>query len=204
MEEAFAELLAELGVGPGLARPLFHAIARPYRSPGRHYHNLDHVAAVLRTVHDLWEAPPPALRLATWFHDVAYETQRADNEERSAELARALLGDLSVAGPIVDETARLILLTRTHQTTDDDRAGQVLLDADLAILGANEAEYARYARAIRQEYAWVADEAYRAGRRRVLEGFLRRPRLYFTEAMFRKAEAMARDNLEREIQSLSA
>ena len=36
---------------------------------------------------------------------------------------------------VIEETARLILLTKHHATAADDRVGQLLLDADLAILG---------------------------------------------------------------------
>jgi predicted metal-dependent HD superfamily phosphohydrolase len=102
----------------------------------------------------------------------------------------------------VEEAARLILLTRTHRCAPDDRAGRVLLDADLAVLGGSREDYDRYARAIRREYAWVEEAAYRAGRRRVLEGFLARPRLFLTDKFFRAREAAARENLRRETASL--
>ena len=71
----------------------------------------------------------------------------------------------------------------------------VLLDADLAILGASEDRYARYARDIRAEYAWVPDADYRAGRSRVLQHFLALPRIYFTDVMFEEGEQRARANL---------
>src|SRR5262249_59053313 len=99
-----------------------------------------------------------------------------------------VLGELGVGPAVVDEVARLVLLTKTHDCAEGDSAGEVLLDADLAILGAEEAEYDRYARAIRAEYAWVSEGDYRAGRRRVLEGFLARPRLYRTPAFRRHRE----------------
>ncbi|MGZ7283798.1 HD domain-containing protein, partial [Streptococcus pyogenes] len=58
------------------------------------------------------------------------------------------------------------------------RDTQVLLDADLAILGASEERYKRYAADIRKEYAWVPEADYRKGRAAVLERFLAAPRLY--------------------------
>ncbi len=54
----------------------------------------------------------------------------------------------------------------------------VLIDADLAILGASPANYQDYARKIRQEYAWVAVEDYRHGRTKILEKMLSRRRIY--------------------------
>jgi predicted metal-dependent HD superfamily phosphohydrolase len=131
-----------------------------------------------------------------------YDPHAHDNEERSADHARAVLRPLGVPDPVVDEAARLIRLTQGHYTGPDDTAGHVLLDADLAVLGADGPAYDAYARAIRREYAWVPEGAYREGRRRVLEGFLRRPRLYATEAMFASREGPARANLRREIASL--
>jgi predicted metal-dependent HD superfamily phosphohydrolase len=201
MEEQWAELFAELAA-PGLWGNLYTEVVAAYASPGRHYHNLAHIGAVLRTVSWLCEQPSPALRLAVWLHDIVYDTRANDNEERSADYARRVLAPLSVPPAIIDETARLVLLTKAHQADAADRAGQVLLDADLAILGAEEAEYEQYARAIRQEYEWVPQERYRAGRAEVLEGFLRRPRIYHTDAMFSRAEDQARRNLAREARSL--
>ena len=106
---------------------------------------------------------------------------------------------LGVAASTIDETARLILLTRSHETGPGDRAGCTLLDADLAILAADSPTYDAYAEAIRREYAWVPEADYRAGRRRVLERFLVRPRIFFTMEMG-QAEPLARANLVREIE----
>jgi predicted metal-dependent HD superfamily phosphohydrolase len=189
-----------LGCAPEAAGAAFADLARRYGEPHRHYHTLGHLAEVLRTVRELAPGDPdPALLLAAWFHDVIYDPRAADNEERSAEHARTVLGSLGVPEAVRAETARLILLTRAHSAGPDDRAGQLLLDADLAILGAAEGAYDRYAAAIRREYAWVPEEDYRAGRRRVLESFMARPRLYNTEALCARAEAAARANLRREI-----
>lgn len=103
-----------------------------------------------------------------------------------------------------EETARLILLTKTHQTTPDDRVGQALLDADLAILGAEPARYDDYARQIRQEYAWVAEEGYRSGRAQVLRRFLQRSRLFGTDTHYQHLEDTARSNLGRELERLES
>ena len=180
------------------AAPGFADLAARYGEPGRHYHTLDHVRAVLDRIDALWPDAPPALRLAAWLHDVVYDSRAADNEERSADYARAVLPALGVPSDVIEETARLILLTRSHETDSDDRAGRTLLDADLAVLSADAPTYDAYAAAIRREYAWVPEPDYRAGRRRVLERFLVRPRIFLTMEMA-EAEPRARDNLRREI-----
>jgi predicted metal-dependent HD superfamily phosphohydrolase len=198
------QLLSGLGATADECRRTFADLAARYASAGRHYHTLGHVGAVLRTLAELGaeEASQPALFLAAWFHDAVYDSQAKDNEEQSASLAVANLRPLRLPEPVLEETARLVLLTKTHQAAPDDAPGHLLLDADLAILGAGEADYDAYARAIRREYDWVPEDLYREGRRRVLEGFLARPRLYFTPVLGARLEEQARRNLRREIAAL--
>lgn len=182
----------------------FEELAAAYGSSDRHYHTLTHVAQVLETVTLLQNEAQDAdaVRLAGWLHDVVYDPRAADNEERSADYAGLVLPRLAVPPPTVAHVQELIRLTKTHRASAGDRDGMVLLDADLFVLGSDEAEYAAYARAIRQEYAWVPDEEYRAGRTRVLQAFLRRPRIFSTERLAQQREAAARRNLQREIDGL--
>ena len=77
----------------------------------------------------------------------------------------------------------------------------MLIDSDLAILGASESAYQAYANQIRQEYAWVPETDYRMGRRKVLERFLARPRIFHYLA---DLEASARRNIAAEISRLGA
>jgi predicted metal-dependent HD superfamily phosphohydrolase len=195
-------LLTPFGGADSAIRRAFDDLAARYAGLVRYYHTLDHVRAVLEVLEAAGGKAPPLL-VAAWYHDAVYDSQAGDNEERSADLARAALAALNAPAAVRDETARLILLTKTHETDADDADGRLLLDADLAVLGADEAGYDRYARAIRREYAWVDEAAYRAGRRKVLQGFLDRPRIYHTPALFDRLEAAARRNLRREIAVLA-
>jgi predicted metal-dependent HD superfamily phosphohydrolase len=185
---------------------VFEEVERRYAEPTRHYHTLDHVQQVTQVTYQLSRSErrllTPAIDLAAILHDVVYDSRAKDNEERSAEYAHEVLASLGVDRATRDEVARLILLTKRHETTVDDFSGQFLLDADLSVLGADEGEYDRYADAIRREYSWVSDEDYRTGRWEVLKRFLARPRLYFTPTMHERCEAKARANLAREIASL--
>jgi predicted metal-dependent HD superfamily phosphohydrolase len=204
LRASWTDLLAGFGAAPAAIQASFADLVARHAEPHRHYHTLAHVAAVLRIIHALCPdaAGRPALLLAGWFHDAVYDPRAGDNEERSAELARAVLRPLGVPESTLDEVGRLILLTRSHQAGPDDWDGHVLLDSDLAILGADEPTYDDYARAIRREYAWVAEEQYRAGRRRVLEGFLARAHIYFTPLMRARCEGRARANMAREVAAL--
>ena len=145
--------------------------------PGRFYHTLDHIKDVLETVESLGSHARNlnAVKLAAWLHDVIYDSRASDNEERSGDYAERLCEELSVLeGCLV---AALIRKTRTHDAGQDADA-QVLLDADLAILGASEAVYRDYCDKIRKEYAWVPESDYRQGRRQVLQNYLNRPRIF--------------------------
>jgi predicted metal-dependent HD superfamily phosphohydrolase len=203
LEADWTALLTALGADARSAVAVFDTLARAYNSPHRHYHTLDHIAAVLADLHRVEEtlpSPEPVL-LAGWLHDLVYDSKAGDNEERSAREAHVLLARLGVAEAVVHETARLILLTRTHEAEDADRGGCALLDADLAILAAPSAEYEAYAAAIRREYAWVPEDRYREGRAQVLERFLQRERIYRTGASAGREE-QARANLRRETAAL--
>jgi predicted metal-dependent HD superfamily phosphohydrolase len=84
-----------------------------------------------------------------------------------------------------------------------DRDTAALLDADLAILGAPEERYRRYAADVRKEYAFVPDAEYRKGRAAVLDGFLGRPRIYHHRLTFEEYEGPARANLRAELTRLA-
>jgi predicted metal-dependent HD superfamily phosphohydrolase len=188
------DLLHTWDVDPALAARAFEEVCEQYSEPGRYYHTLDHVRYMLNCVDSigLHARNVNAVRLATWLHDVIYESRASDNEERSANYARRLCDTLAI--PDGSQVALLILKTKTHEAGDDPDA-QVLLDADLAILGASEPAYRAYAEKIRQEYAWV-----RSGRRQVLTKFLTRPNIFH---FLTHLEEPARHNITAEIARLA-
>jgi predicted metal-dependent HD superfamily phosphohydrolase len=200
------QLLQPFEIEQGTVQTTFAAIATAYSSPQRYYHNLEHIQAVLSTISTLQEQAQDwqALKFAAWLHDVVYDPQAKNNEAKSADYARILLANLSVPSVTITNTVRLILNTQHHQAAATDIDSQILLDADLAILGAPADQYQRYAQAIRQEYAWVTEIDYRRGRQQVLERFLQRSKIYYTSNMQTTVEPLARNNLSRELQSLFA
>jgi predicted metal-dependent HD superfamily phosphohydrolase len=200
------ELLERSGADPTAGERVFADLVAAYGGLGRFYHNFDHLAEVLAAVSALagqaWDLV--AVRFAAWFHDAVYNPRAADNEERSAAWAEQALGELGVPRATAEVARRLILLTRTHAAEPEDSDGRILLDADLKILGMPGERYRAYAAAIRKEYAWVPEEAYRLGRGRVLRSFLSRERIYTTRALSEALEAPARRNLQAELQELEA
>lgn len=196
---SFDRAMAELGVASDRAAEVRLALERRYQERGRHYHTLDHVAAMARlaAAHEPDLRDPSAVTLAIWYHDAVYRTRRADNEAQSAALCRRELGDL-VPADRLDLIERLILATRTHEPTADLPDSAPFVDFDLAILGSEPAVYDAYARAIRKEYRWVPALIYRKRRAEALQRFASRPAIYFTPGC-RRLETSARRNLAREL-----
>jgi predicted metal-dependent HD superfamily phosphohydrolase len=174
-------------------------LLRRWAEPWRHYHDVEHLADVLRALDELSMPPPVTIRLAAWFHDAVYDPHAADNEERSAELAASTLRGAGVHPVDVAEVVRLVRLTASHVPTPDDPAGALLCDADLAILGSPPTRYARYVADVRLEYDHVPDDDFRAARSRILREFLRRPAIYRTATGRARWESAARRNLSAEL-----
>ena len=84
-------------------------------------------------------------------------------------------------------------------TTPDS---QLLVDIDLAILGADERTYAEFEVNVRSEYRWVPAILFRRKRAEILESFLARPQIYSTRSFHERYEASARGNLARAIEAL--
>ncbi len=185
---------------------LLDAVLARHREPHRRYHTLTHVMWVLRHINMLVAADEPttdeaAVRLAALWHDAVYNSAATDNEARSALLARAAAAELGWALPRQLLVERLVLATAGHQPVDADEA--MLVDADLAILGASAQDYSVYVTGVRSEYAHVSDDAWRTGRTAVLTGFLAQPHLFTTVTMRIQREARARVNIAAELSGLS-
>jgi len=191
--------------GPDPAPYAENLLAR-WQEPQRHYHTLTHLTSVLDHI-DVLEKhadDPDVVRLAAWFHDAVYLPDRSENEERSARLAERALAEAGVPQDRTAEVARLVRLTVTHAPADDDRDGQVLCDADLAILAAPPSAYAAYTAAVREEYHFVPNDAFREGRSAILQQLLSLPRLFRTPYGAAEWEATARYNLAAELELLAS
>jgi predicted metal-dependent HD superfamily phosphohydrolase len=171
-----------------------------YAEPHRRYHTLEHAAAVVRDsawlAGDLGATERAVLAIAAWAHDVVYDADPGEDERASARWARAALA--GAAEPHVERVEGLILATIGHDAPPDDHLATALLDADLAILGAPEEQYAAYARGVREEYAKYPDDVWREGRISVLEGMLARELYRSGTARARWATA-AEKNLTAEL-----
>jgi len=185
-------------------------LVRRYAEPHRRYHDLGHVRFVERTAAELAGplgvagAAAHVLAVAALAHDVVYAGRPGADEEASATWVRDRLTQAGADPAQRDEAARLVAATASHAAEPGDVLAAVLFDADLAILGSTEADYDAYAGKVREEYAGLPDDLWRAGRSAVLGELLGRAALYVTPPAARRWTVAARRDLAREIATLSA
>ncbi|WP_394537524.1 hypothetical protein [Lysobacter enzymogenes] len=184
------------------------ALQAAYAAPPRAYHNIGHVAEVLRHYADVAAGPgwaqPRETALAVLYHDAIYQAGRRDNEARSALLAREHIARWQAADGIdAARVAELIELTARHGAIardDVDEQTRLFLDGDMAILGAEPAVFDAYDRGIASEYrGHVPGPLFRLNRRRFLKALLKRERIFLSDFFHDRYDAAARNNLRRAI-----
>jgi predicted metal-dependent HD superfamily phosphohydrolase len=208
MTDAGQWLAAWRGLGvadsPELSR-LYRDVLLRYSEPHRHYHTGQHLAECFEKVQEIISLAehPAEVLVGLWFHDAIYDTQRHDNEQRSADWARSAAGGLGARAESAQRIHDLIMFTR-HSTAPVGVDAQVLVDADLSILGAPPARFQEYEAQVRSEYAWVPDEMFRSTRAKILKELLGRSRVYSTVPFQQRYEAQARRNLRNSLEGLEA
>ncbi|MFO1225569.1 N-methyl-D-aspartate receptor NMDAR2C subunit [Roseateles sp.] len=171
-----------------------------YAEPHRRYHSQQHLHECLvhlRPALHLTEHPGE-VEIALWFHDAIYELKAQDNEAQSAQWAARALAAAGLSSDVCERVVALVMATR-HAASPTAPDAQLLVDADLAILGATPERFAEYERQIREEYAWVPGWIFRRKRRAVLRQFLEREPLYATAHFRERLESAARRNLAQAI-----
>lgn len=191
----------ELGI-PASARleQLFADLLSRYAEPHRFYHTHRHLAECFEKWADLREQAerPAEVELAIWFHDAIYDTHSNSNEERSAELAR----DIALAqnmDPLSASRIYDLIMNTRHTRAPVEGDARLIVDTDLAILGAGTERFMEYEQQIRQEYAWVPEGVFRERRASVLREFLERKHIYSTELFRSRYEQKARENIQRSL-----
>lgn len=182
----------------------FADLVLAYSDKQRHYHNLQHIQAMLASLQHYQSQihEPDVMAFTIFFHDYIYNASNKNNEEESADAA---VHHLNKTAFPAEKTARVkayIIATKTHVNTLQQQDLDYLLDFDLQILGAEPALYEAYTRQIRQEYRIYPDLLYKPGRKKVLNHFLQMPAIYKTAALRATFEAAARKNIATEITNL--
>jgi predicted metal-dependent HD superfamily phosphohydrolase len=184
---------------------VFFQLLNQYSEAHRKYHTLEHIHECLLHAERIKHLATHygEIIIALWFHDAIYDTHRHDNEEQSARQARHCLEAAGVANDKINRIVALILATRHSQrpqTTDE----ALLVDIDLAILGAAPNRFQAYEAQIREEYSFVPESLFNAKRTEIIQGFLGRDRLYETDYFWASHENQAQMNLRRSIALIQA
>jgi predicted metal-dependent HD superfamily phosphohydrolase len=179
---------------------LVEALRRRYDEPHRKYHTLQHLGECLALAgrDGLLAEQPAEVVIALWFHDAVYDVHRHDNEAASAAWAREALLEAGVRAERVERVQALVMATR-HDAEPAPGDARLVVDIDLAILGAERERFDEYELQIREEYAHVPPEIFRAKRGEILQSFLDRPAIFGTPTYRERFEAKARENLARAI-----
>lgn len=182
--------------------PSYKSIMVRYSEPGRYYHTASHIAHGLQVLEMATHliTHPDTVRYAFWLHDAVYVPGRSDNEANSAQVAIEIAATLGIKEEIVKSAADLILVTAQHDPQGIDQ--QVMVDADLSILGSPWKQFAAYEANIRREYEHVDPEQFRKGRLRILNAFIKRPSIYSIPLFKGLYEDQARRNLTQSISIL--
>ena len=197
LARSWARAWGGVGAGDG-GDTTFRRLLAAYREPQRKYHTLQHLRECfgLFALVEERATHPAELALALWFHDAVYDVRGTDSEERSAEWAVDALrcGGATAA---VGERVHALVMATCHRAAPMQADERLLVDIDLAILGAPPRRFAQYERQIRAEYRHVAPASFTSRRDAILRAFLEREHVYATAHFRSRFEAQARANLAR-------
>ena len=199
--ERWEALLTGLGATP--ETDTFSQLQAAYAEKHRAYHTTRHIDECLGLLDEFraHAGNPSEVECALWFHDAIYEPMSNSNEERSANWAAEFGERVGVPSESVARIRAHIMATR-HVALPVDDDSRLLVDIDLAILGADPSRYDEFERDVRREYRWVPGIVYRSKRAAILQSFLDRPRIYHSEPACERFEGNARANLSGAIRSL--
>lgn len=137
-------------------------VRRRYSEPSRYFHTTEHLNDILSQIFDKYEGSEDLVPMviAGIFHDIVYDPQRKDNEEKSVELLRYL------SPPSTHEVwvkaEKIILATKTH-----DKIHELISDFnkfDCSILDRDYPELLKWEEQIYNEYKFAGWEEYKERR----------------------------------------
>ena len=191
LKTKFTTLCQNFSKDKALISLLWQEIQLAYSKPTRHYHTLKHLEDIYIELQPF--KLTSILEFAIFYHDIVYDVKRDDNEEQSALLAKKRLEELSVPSMFIEKISQLIIETKIHKASS--KLNALFLDADLSILGSSQERYKEYVQDVRKEYAFYDDTTYFSGRKKVLESFLDKERIYESRYFYDKYERQARVNI---------
>jgi predicted metal-dependent HD superfamily phosphohydrolase len=203
LQDAFYGACSTFSDDQKLIDSLWSEVKNAYMQSHRYYHTLSHLSFMYDELKKCASEIDDidAMIFALFYHDIIYNPQKGDNEEKSASLATDRLSQLNTPSEFSTQVSTMILKTKNHEEAES-ADGNLFLDADLAVLGTEKSKYQAYAKSIRKEYSVYPDFLYKPGRLKVIEHFLKMPVIFKTPSFRKNFEIQARFNLQREAESL--
>ena len=188
-----------LGVTKTKEREWWRRVETKYGEPGRHYHTLVHVDAMLAlaTQHEVQDRV--SVDLATIFHDIIYDAidgGQGRNERESAQVFVEFAHSTTMTSERISKVVQWIERTWSHDGADLDGDGRLFMDFDMSILGAERGAYALYASQVRREYGHVNWLYWRIGRSQFLSSST--SKRVFSSPQFAGLEGRALENARAE------
>lgn len=203
LAERWEAMWDRLGLTPRTGS--FETVFARWNEPHRGYHTPRHLLETLRVYEILspYSEAPDLGQVALWHHDVIYNVNQGDNEERSADLAYNTF--VKCGGDVAQgEEIRKMVISTSHRYRVSNIEAAIVVDADLAILGSTPERFDEYEEQVRREYPSASEPHYVAGRLKAMTPFLDRPTLFRTPLLRDLLEARGRENLTRSLGSLRA
>lgn len=200
--EHWQKLWTRLGCNTDVSG-LYSKLIDAYSQKHRAYHNVNHLEQCLTEFDEIRKllTSPDEVEMAIWFHDAIYDPTSHSNEADSAAWAVKELQNHGIDEERTSKINAFILATK-HDGIPGDSDTQFLLDIDLSILGSEYERYQEYEKSIHEEYKWVSEDVFRKKRAEILQTFLDREWIYYTEIFKEKYESRARVNLANAISVL--
>lgn len=192
-------------------------VLRMYDEHHRAYHTRQHIEEVfglfdeLANMYGLDERDITIAALSIFYHDAIYLTDTpdniADNEINSANLAvNHMIHRLGISEMGIQYSVNQIIeATKNHEIDPmQNPVGALVIDSDMAILGADAHRYEDYKKQIRQEFSIFPDVVFYGARRDTfLIPTVQKTRLFLTDEMEDRYGDTARDNMMQEIGELN-
>jgi len=175
----------------------------PAYTKDRHYHTLRHVISMLENIKDFKLGSfndTSKLELAIWFHDIIYDATSNNNEELSANQFSLFAEVIGLDEKIIKEVYWMIRVT-THKGTPQTRLEDIICDLDLREF-ANDRQKLNTIE-VRREFSHLSNEEWKFGRTMFVQSMLNKEFIYHTDEYRRLLEDTARNNLQKELDTLT-
>ncbi|CAL4087924.1 unnamed protein product [Meganyctiphanes norvegica] len=188
----------------------WEVVCTQYSGEGRVFHNHSYLELLFVQYNKYKDklSQPQAVACAIFFHKLEYnprfaeDTKNKDKFEEFISAAGEGQQDTVVSGCVRELLAASESnLTDAHMTegAHGDQDVHYFLDMTMAVLGESAAVYQTYARKIQAEYSHLQTNSYLVLRSKVLKSLLLMPNIYATKDFQTEREAIARENIQAEI-----